>query len=117
MPGRVFFSASKGLEVNSSMRLPAPLSMPCCSISLLNPVQSKPRLCSAARVSNSSGGKPWVVYISAASAPVTVSRSADCMVLNNRSMRSRPASIVEKKLLSSFSITCPTRVVVSDSSG
>ena len=68
-------------------------------------------------VSNSSGGKPWVVYISAASAPATMPRFFFFISSNMRWMRSRPASMLPKKLASSLSITCATRLVVSDSSG
>ena len=44
--------------------------------------------------------------MSAASSPETITRPSRDISRNTRSMRSSPPSIVEKKLLSSFSMTC-----------
>ena len=114
----VFFSASSGPDLNSGPRLPAPDTSPCRSISRWKPSQSKPRLCSAAMRFQQLGRKAVGLIHFGRFGPARPFRGpAARIAANSRSMRSRPASIVEKKLLSSCWMTCATRSAVSVSSG
>ena len=97
--GSVFFSASSGLDWNSSIRWPPPDSMPCCSISLAKALPIEGQVVLGGQRLEQLGRKAVRrVHLGRLAAGDHLAALPSSCCSNSRSMRSRPASIVREEV-------------------